>query len=296
MDIATILKEKGPLLGRDLAQLIEKDIFHTWKECIQRKDITVMTAGKSYLRFDRNVEELARLSPSIERGFATYTVVGVPGDERLSDKVNDLADDIGRISARKLKLAKTVVEKVSVMAGMTGKLEDICYIIGGDVPLGMAHDDPRPETSTGLMVSGSDLDIVIIYRDGLGEDHVKNIDEAIYSMKYDLLNNPVHREEIDYIIKPFSRIKEQAAFATFKDKVACKIIMEGELLHGGKALYEEILGIMEEMNIPGRIKDMEEQAALFRDQAQTHLLGEESISHEDYVKYFTTTDEFGEIY
>src|SRR5665811_1909286 len=95
----------------------------------------------------------------------------------------------------------------------------------------MAHDVPRPERSTGKMVRGSDLDVVVIVDDRAPEVLVKALDDAIYQQKYRYLINPSVREEIDYIVKRLDRLREQAEFDTFKKMVACKILQEGVLLY-----------------------------------------------------------------
>jgi hypothetical protein len=44
-------------------------------------------------------------------------------------------------------------------------INQTCFIIAGDVVFGMAHAEPRPEASTGELVKGSDLDIIVIADD-----------------------------------------------------------------------------------------------------------------------------------
>ena len=46
--------------------------------------------------------------------------------------------------------------------------------------------------------------------------------KEIYKEKYSLLISPYEKEEIDYIVKSVSKVKEQLKFDTFKHMVACK--------------------------------------------------------------------------
>jgi uncharacterized protein with von Willebrand factor type A (vWA) domain len=48
----------------------------------------------------------------------------------------------------------------------------------------MGHDAPWPERSTGQMVKGSDLDLVVITDDAVPEDFIRRLDDAIYQQKY----------------------------------------------------------------------------------------------------------------
>ena len=68
--------------------------------------------------------------------------------------------------------------------------ERFCVILAGDIVYQMAHDVPRPERSTGKMVRGSDLDVVVVVEDQAPEALVTALDDAIYQQKYRYLINP----------------------------------------------------------------------------------------------------------
>lgn len=281
---------RGPLIGKELYKATGLSIFELWR--LSHLKFKVLRVGKRYLRFDRNVEGYARLSPAIEREFITYSVVGLKGDtEAIAARAIALEQDIMDISARKMKLAESTVKKASQEIGPEG----VCLVIGGDVPLGMAHEDPRPESSTGELVAGSDLDIIGIVSDDLPENQIEELDEKLYKEKFRLLRTQ-KKEELDYLVKRFSKVLEQARFDSFENMVACKILYEGRLLHGDRKLYDSIMKVLNENSIPHKLKDLEKIAILRRKKAEQYLLKKGKIGREEYMKLFTTSEEFGEIF
>jgi hypothetical protein len=298
MELKEALKE-GPLIGRELYERTGIEVFKLWKACNKDKEIQTRPVGRPYLRFDKRVEGYARLSPAPEREFLSYTVVGLKRDgKKIEKRASELDAKIRRISEEKLKISKKVMRDVLVR--LKEKQDEVkkraCFIIGGDVPLKMAHADPRPERSTGKMVAGSDLDIVVILEDDFPKDLEKALDEAIYDVKYRLLTKPAGREEIDYIIKRKSTVVEQVAFETFEHMVACKIIDEGQFLLGSEELYDKAISMLEEKGIPQKLKELKSQALEHRERAIEALLEMEELSEDVYMRLFTTTEEFGEIF
>jgi hypothetical protein len=291
--------EGGPLTGRELYELTGTDVFLLWKACYNSEEIITKTISRNYLRFDRRVEGYARISPSLEREFLTYTAIGLKSDaQKIEEKIAALDADTRRISTEKLEISKRAVQDILERLGEAkGEIEaGACFIIGGDVPLGMAHSDPRPELSTGKMVAGSDLDIVVILKDDFKEELESALDDAIYDVKYQLLTRPTGGEEIDYVIKRESKLKEQAEFDTFEHMVACKIIDEGQFLQGNTALYDRAISILAENDIPNKLEELKTKALKRRKTTIKALLDMDELSEEAYVKMFTTTEEFGEIF
>ncbi|MEE8402213.1 MAG: hypothetical protein V3R93_00505 [Candidatus Hydrothermarchaeaceae archaeon] len=298
MEIKEALKG-GPLVGKELYESTGPGVFALWKACRKDEEITTRTVGRQYLRFDRQVEGYARLSPSLEREFLSYTIVGLEVDnKKIRKHAVELYAEIKRISEKKLALAGRAVRDVlEKLEGHRDEIEDgACFIIGGDVPLYMAHADPRPEKSTGKIVSGSDLDIVVILKDDFPADLEEALDEAVYDVKYNLLMRPNVKEEIDYIIKRRAAVVKQAAFDTFERMVACKIIDEGQFLWGSEKLYGQALAILDENAIPQKLKELKSLALEYRKRAIEALLQTEELSEDAYTRLFTTTEEFGEIF
>jgi hypothetical protein len=298
MEILKALSEKGPLTGRELYDITGANLFDLWKWCKSDGRVSLRRVGHRYLRFDRNIEGYARLSPSIQREFFTYTVIGLRGDDKdIHKRAEAVNRGIERISREKLALArKRMGEVLEKLPGLKAYImENACFIIGGDVPLGMAHDDPRPEVSTGILVTGSDLDIVVITVKDFNPEALKALDEGIHEMKYRLLKQPQKKVEIDYVIKSIAKVEAQAKLSAFEDLVACKIIEESEFLLGNQGIYEAVRDIMREHGVPNKLAELEEVAKVRRKAAEELLLKKEEVTEDD-LKLFATSEEFEEIF
>jgi hypothetical protein len=161
----------------------------------------------------------------------------------------------------------------------------------------MSHLVPRPEKSTGELVRGSDLDIIVIVENDLPVEAARMLDKAIYKKKHYLLVHPDYREEIDYILKDFNRVMEQLRFDTFESMVACKILDEGEFLYGSSSVFEAVKRLVAEHGIRERLREMETQAINSRCQAETRLLElEGDLSESEAYHLFYTREEGEEIY
>ena len=296
--IIEILKTEGPLTGKELLFKSNMEGLNLWRICMQSEIIMTKRFGKRYLRFDRNVEGYARLSPSIMREFYTYTVIGLKSDSnKIIQKANSLYDETLTISKRKFKLAEEIANKVINLQKNPQNIKDnACFIIAGDVVYDMAHSEPRPESSTGKLVKGSDLDIVIISV-GLEEDEIKSIDKSVYNEKYRLLVSPTDKEEIDYVVKDISKVEEQLLYNSFKTMVASKILYEGKFLFGSEKIFFEIKNMLKNKKIDEKIKQSEKQAINSRNNASACLLeGLDSISEGEAIKLFYTKEEKEEFF
>jgi hypothetical protein len=297
--IVRLLEERGPLTGAELKEALGDDGFAQWKCCMVSTRLAVRRVGRRYLRLDQKVEGYARLSPSILREFLTYSVVGLADDSATLDlRTQDLAARIRDISAAKLRLAERVIADIGarLIDGESGEEERFCVLVAGDIVYEMGHDAPRPERSTGRMVRGSDLDLVVIMDDRAPEELRQALDDAIYEQKHRLLINPSTREELDYVIKPLERLKEQAGFDTFKNMVPCKILDEAVLLYGSHVIHDAAKALLVDKQIPGKLIAMEQAAAVMREDAERHLMNraEGCLSGEDLYLFYTAqeSDEF----
>jgi hypothetical protein len=152
------------------------------------------------------------------------------------------------------------------------KNHQICFILAGDIVYDMAHDVPRPERSTGRLVKGSDIDLVVVVDDNLPDAYIKRLDELIYQKKYRMLINPLVNEEVDYKIKRLGLIRDQARFDNFKHMVAIKILQEGLLLYGSENLYQSIKAIIQDNGLPEKLDELERLARIFRNKAEESIL------------------------
>lgn len=298
-NLIELLKIFGPQTGKELIEKTNTELFVLWKACNSTERVVTRTIGTRYLRLDRHIEGYARLSPSILREFCNYSVIALKEQsEAAVEKAERLHQEIKKISKDKMDLARNIMEKVISSQPdpeiIRGKA---CFIIAGDVACEMAHLEPRPEFSTGKMVNGSDLDIVIVYN-GLPQGVVKNIDSRIYEKKFRYLNNPLYKEEIDYVIKDLEKTKKQLEFEDFESMVASKVLDEGRFLCGNYELFSEIKKMIKDNCIPEKLTVLEQKAAIDRENAKRQLLAlsESTISDNDLVHLFYTTSEREEFF
>jgi hypothetical protein len=296
-EIINTLTETGPLTGAQLVERTGVDVFSLWQACRKSPAICFKTAGSRYLRLDRSVQGYARLSPSIRREFLTYTFVGIDSQaEATAARAEALNQETKRVSQEKRDAAKqAIVSAMELSPHRDVILAKACFLIAGDVVYNMAHTVSRPEKSTGEMVRGSDLDIIVVTEDDLDPEAAKSLDNVIYKRKYLLLVND--REEIDYLIKTITRVKEQLKFDIFSSKVAAKILDESQLLYGNSAIYQVVKNLIVEYGISEQLRNLEQSASENRALAETQLLSVNAQNEgSEYLNLFYTHAEEDEIY
>lgn len=273
-DIINLISIEGPCTGLDIKKAIDADNLVIWKTCKASRKLQMQPSGKRYLRLDRHVDGLARLSPSILREFFTYTVVGLSGDPGPLDKrCKEVSNRIYEISRLKFDLARRMISDIMNEFGDgVSNNHQICFVIAGDIVYDMAHDVPRPERSTGKLVRGSDIDLVAVVDDNLPDADINKLDDLIYKKKYRMLIDPSVNEEVDYKIKKLKLVREQARFDNFKHMVACKILQEGVLLYGNEYLYHTIKTIIKENGVLEKLDEFVRLARIFREKAEESIL------------------------
>ncbi len=293
-----ILAQKGPLTGKDLVKETGLDIFSAWKKCNVSERVLNLTVSKRYLRLDKKIDGYARLSPSIMREFLNYTIIGLEIQKPVMQiMVQDLHQEIADISARKMNLAwDTALRIINHCSDSKLLKEQVVFIIAGDVVFNMAHSEPRPELSTGELVKGSDLDLIIV-ANNLPDKTLQEIDRIVYNEKYSLLVNPVSKEELDYIIKNIDVVAEQLRFSSFKSMIASKILYEGLYLAGSEKLHKTIKEMLIDFGIKEKIDSMEKKAIKDRAEAES-ILSRALVSEitEELMSLFYTTEEKEEIF
>jgi hypothetical protein len=297
--IINIFREQGPLTGAELLEYTNIDPLPVWQACRQTPEICFYCIGKRYVRMDKNVEGYARISPSIRREFRTYTVLGLKDQKAaIEAKARRLRDDIHQISQTKLALSREAMGSITEsLAEWQSIREGVCFLIAGDITYDMAHDVPRPEISTGKMVRGSDLDIIVVAEDDIPKAALEALDRAILKKKYFLLVHPNYQEEIDYLVKDIAKVREQLAFDSFPHMIASKILFESMHLHGSVRVFEKVKIMVEEFGIPQKLALLERQAADNRKQAECILLQANSPEvNESILNLFYTREEGDEIY
>ncbi len=272
--IIRLIEERGPLTGTDLYDALEVDGIVLWQTCKRSGRLLVRSVGTHYLRLDRRLERLVRLSPSIWREFLTYSVIGLrSAPEAVEERAEQVRRHIEEVSRAKVDLVYRIVSGLGMW--LESEYQSgwrYCFIIAGDIVYNMAHDVPRPERSTGRLVQGSDMDLVVIVEDGCPAEVCRRIDAAIFEEKSRLLMTPHLREEIDYVVKDLSRVREQMHFDDFKRMVACKILHEGAFLYGDEGLFQTVKALLRSEGVLEKLLDMERSARIFRRQAEEMLL------------------------
>lgn len=272
-EIINLISTRGPLTGSEIKKFISGDNLLLWQTCKTSSDLRVKSVGVRYLRFDRQVNGFARLSPSILREFLTYSVVGLAEKPMLIEKKGEeIFSHIVQVSRSKMDLARNLVEVVKARFGDTWPNEQVCFILAGDIVYDMAHDVPRPERSTGRLVRGSDIDLVVILSDKVPDDFIRRLDSAIYQEKYKFLKSPSINEEVDYVVKKMERVREQVRFDTFKRMVACKILQEGQLIGGEKSLYDKAKQLLLDKGVLEKLDRLQKSAIEFRKREEEFLI------------------------
>lgn len=296
--ILKLLERTGPLTGKEMRDLSGMDELSLWRICNRSDEIILKTIGKRFLRLDSSIKGYARLSPSIKREFLTYTVAGIKKDSgEIQRKASSIYQEIKKISRQKLELAREVIKKIVTEQEKPEILSRCtCFIIAGDIVYGMAHAEPRPETSINEIVKGSDLDIIVV-TENLPRKISKDLDRSIYQQKYYLIKSPSYREEIDYVVKEIQNVQVQINFNSFKFMVASKILYEGKFLYGSTELFKKIKEMLLEKKIPQKLLALEKEAIAGRKNAESHLLeGSGEFPEDEYMKLFYTKQEKEEIF
>jgi predicted nucleotidyltransferase len=293
-EIIKLLEERGPLTGSGISNALDADDLSLWRICKLSKNLAIRTVGTRYLRLDRRIEDFARISPSILREFLTYSVVGLSRDLPLLTKTTARIEaHIREVSKGKSDLAYNIISALASRFDQEIPIKDyVCFILAGDIVYNMAHDVPRPERSTGKLVKGSDLDLVVVTGDRLQKSVAKRLDETIYREKYRLLIAPHLREEIDYVVKDLEKVKEQVRFDTYRHMVACKILWEGTLLYGSEEIFHRVKSLLREHGVFEKLAVMENRANTFRRKSIEILLCEDTDAmREENLNLFYPTEE-----
>lgn len=296
-NLIALIRANGPLSGLEIKQLLEIDSLALWRTCKTTQQLQAPILGKRYLRFDRHVEGLARLSPSILREFFTYTVVGLANEPAdLSVKCGQISRRICEISKYKLELAARIISEIMTEFDQNEPAgRSICFVIAGDIVHEMAHDVPRPERSTGRLVKGSDIDLVVIADDNVPEESLKRLDRLLLEKKHRMLINPAINEELDYKVKTLNTVREQSRFDTLAHMIAIKILHEGILLYGDKNLFQQIKTIIHQNGLTQKLDAFEKSAGLHRMQAEQAIIaGNVSEEQVKAAHLFYSAEEFEE--
>ncbi len=265
-EILEILDNQNSVLGVEIAEVLDNRYFEIWRTCHNSAKIYSTPFGHYYLRIDKKIEGLARLSPSILRDFLTYTRISTLANfEQAVDDAKNSRQEHVRISDEKRDIAKQIIsETLSPQI-----LERTGILIAGDVCRNMAHLVPRPERSTGKMVRGSDIDLIFVieHDDGLKDE----IEGIITEAKAIYLQHPALREELDFVVNTLDHYREASSFKGVPNMISCKAALEGQHLAGSKAILQQSTDILLRAQIPRKVIKLTETAFSDRLRAMERL-------------------------
>ncbi len=265
-EILKILGQHSSVLGVEIAEALGNRYFEIWRTCHNSSKIYSTPFGHYYLRIDKKIEGLARLSPSILRDFLTYTRISTLDnfEKAISDAESSRLEHV-RISDEKREIARQIIAETlpEDVIAHTG------ILIAGDVCRNMAHLVPRPERSTGKLVRGSDIDLIfIIENDGelRGE-----IEGRISEAKAIYLQHPALREELDFVVNTLDHYHKASCFKGVHDMISCKAALEGQYLAGSKEILKKSTDILLRAQIPRKVIKLTEKAFSDRLRAMERL-------------------------
>ncbi len=273
-----------PRVGKDVVKRLNMETFDVWRLVYKDDKIIKRSVAEYYLRLDKNIEGNVRLSPSIEREFLTYTVLGIDKD-KVEKAAKELKNRIIEISKYKYELARDLFRNIKFK-------DDFVAIIGGDVALNMAHDEPRMCKFYSKLVNGSDLDVIIIFSDEVDEEIVRDIEKDLLKKKFLYLK--VYREELDLKIKRYSNIIEDLNFDSFERMVTCKILYESKYLDGNIDMFLELKEELVKRGIVKVFERMKLEAFRNRMRAIEDLL--KNGKNSKYYILFESVEEFHDLF
>ncbi|MGJ3508363.1 hypothetical protein [Enemella sp. A6] len=294
MTLGDLLIERGPMTGAQLQSATGRDAFDLWRASRLDRELYSVIVGQRYVRLDIQLPGYERLSPSIQREFADYTVIGhFTQRAAVEERAEQVRDRIAKVTHRKLLLAGRIVDDVcGRYLDDPATAEHFCVVVAGDIAYGMSHEVPRPERSTGVLVNGSDLDLVVLLSDDAPEGLAGELDDRMYKKKFQLLRNPAHKEEIDYIVKNMATLEKQSAYDTFQHMVASKIFIECQYLRGSEELFQQGKELMRTSGALEKLRRMRARATEARIHNEERLLASTSgVLDPDELVLFRTAEE-----
>lgn len=270
--ISEILSEHGPMLGKELEErLPDAENLKLWQACFTSEHLQISQFSRYYLRFDITRKDFIRLSPSILRDFMSFTLISHSGQrDKVAERLVHLSNEHREISRWKTGLARNVLADIFSDLGYE-KTAKVCAFIAGDLAYFLGHNEPREIEALGEIVKGSDLDIIIVH-DGLSDQDVSQIEDRMLAAKNYLLRSSVLRQELDFIVKPISRMFDQFAYKTIQQKIASKIVYESLFMGGSVSLYSSIMEELRHRGVQDKILRDFDKGLADRSEAISQLL------------------------
>ena len=253
--IREVLRESGPKPGAWLSEkLPDEHPIKLWRACYLSQDILIHNCARYYLRYDITRDNSLRLSPSILRDFLTFSLIYLPEQRLVALELGTFnANEFRKISLRKLSFARKALLRLSVH--LQDEIMKCCSVfLSGDIAYYLAHDTPRMHKTMNVSICGSDIDIVIVNNFEANSDYMNEIEEELLKVKALYLANADIREELDFIVKPLSRMLNQLSYGDIHQKIASKILYESVFLMGRLDIYQSL---MQNLQISGAREKIE---------------------------------------
>lgn len=293
--ITDLIREHGPSSGLKLSEWLD-DIppVNLWRACYASRGIRIKNCARYYLRYDITRGNALRLSPSILRDFLTFSLIYLP--EQAVNAVEGgtlMANKFRSISLRKLSRARQALLELD--PELQRELNDHCVVfLSGDIAYFLAHDTRRRHPTMDVPVNGSDIDIVIVTNNQADPAKIKAIGDGLLKIKRLYLLMPKVREELDFIVKPLSKMLEQLAYGDIHEKIASKILYESYFLMGRVDIYESLMRNLEVSGTLARIEADFETALTERKNTIRTILSltpEESVKDSEVASLFFASQE-----
>lgn len=254
--VIEVVDQQHSVLGSELAEAFDQRYFDLWRVCENSPRIYAAQFARWYLRVDSEVDGYARLSPSILRNFLTYVQFSnVDNFEKAVEDGNRQRELHSEVSKKKRTIAKQLIAQSLPEA----LLDRVGVLIAGDVCRDMAHEVPRPERSTGQIVKGSDIDLILVMGD---EDATlrEELEGRLLEAKNLYLRHPALREELDFVVNSIAHYEKVSVFENPKQMISCKAALEGQFLAGDRGCIVKARDVLVRADIPRKVLDMTERA------------------------------------
>lgn len=277
-EVEAILRENGPQTGGWMSEkLAEVHPVRLWRACYASQQILIQNCARYYLRYDITRGNSLRLSPSILRDFLTFSLLHVP-EQRIVviEAGTRIANKFRMISLRKLSLARDALLRLP--QNLQDEINKSCVVfLSGDIAYYLAHDTPRKHSTMGVNIKGSDIDIVIVNNLEADPKLLSEIESELLKIKHQYLVNASIGEELDFIVKPITRMIDQFGYRDIHQKIASKILYESFFLMGRVDIYQSLMGNLEVSGARKKIEDDFETALSERKETIRKIM---ALSHE----------------
>ncbi|HOU35655.1 MAG TPA: amylo-alpha-1,6-glucosidase, partial [Candidatus Omnitrophota bacterium] len=229
----------APSTGYDLARMLGIQTLHgaarLFQICNTSKSIATHCAAEHYIRISTRNHTQAVLSPAPLRSFLDYEIVARSGDRRADAYVLNLRENITKISANKMNLARAAMEKLIKNGyGRRG----LVFFINGDVGLHLANEHKREDAVSGELMKGSDLDVLVV------TGALWKGSESVLTRDLDRIAGHlavIWHEALDYELFCREAVLASAKAIDDSDAIAMSKFMKCRYLCGDRRLAQKIL-------------------------------------------------------